>query len=116
LTLFASAQWPGSQANALPSPLYTAHVRTTFTVVLAGLLVSPATVVVAVKGAAASGLTTSGMSTLLPGAMTPNSQLTVCPVALQPGGPLTNCRPGGSTSTTVTLGVGASPVLLTVMV
>jgi hypothetical protein len=112
----------GPQGKLLPSPLYTAHVRRTVMVVLAGPLLSvfcslsAVTLPVVVRGPGSVGLTVIGTSLLPPGGMVPMLQAMVWPVATHSGGPLTYTTPGGSTSTSVTLGAGAPPVLLTVTV
>jgi hypothetical protein len=120
--LLALATALAPHVKLLPSPLYTAHVRTTVIVVLAGPLLdvssgpSVVTLVVVVKGPGSVGFTTMGMSLLPPGGIVPTLHVIVCSAAMQSGGPLTYSTPGGSTSTTVVLGAGAPPVLLTVTV
>jgi hypothetical protein len=120
--LLALGAESGPQGKLLPSPLYTAHVRTTVIVVLAGPLLavfcspSAVTLPVVVSGPGSVGLTTIGTSLPPPGGMVPMLQVIVWPVAVHSGGPLTYTTPGGSTSTSVTLGAGAPPVLLTVTV
>jgi hypothetical protein len=83
----------GPQAKLLPSPLNTAHVRTTVMVALAGPLLavfcSPgaATVALEVKGPAAVGRTTMGSWLLPPTGMEAMLQVTVVvvvPATVQP--------------------------------
>jgi hypothetical protein len=93
LLLVLRTELDSLQGKLLPSPLYTAHVRTTVMVLVAGPLLAvfcslgAVTVALVVKGPAAVGRTTMGRTLLPPAGMLAMVQVTVMgvvPVAVQP--------------------------------